>query len=85
MPAMRREVLQALQQSNGWLNRAELMDVTDIPRTPIERELEDLVLVGLADRQKTGDANKTPGSTSCPRKPTDCGRKLPRNVRPPFR
>jgi hypothetical protein len=60
MPAMRREVLQALQQSNRWAKRAELMDVTDIPRAPIERELEDLVLIGLADRQKAGDADNHP-------------------------
>jgi hypothetical protein len=60
MPAMRREVLQALQQSDGWAKRAKLMDVTDIPRAPIERELEDLVLIGLADREKAGDADNDP-------------------------
>ena len=60
MPTMRREVLEALRHHDGWATRADLMAATDIPRTPIERELEDLVLIGLADREKDGTADNSP-------------------------
>lgn len=75
MPTMRREVLEALHSvalaaamaaflaavpTDDWVKRADLMNATDIPRTPLERELEDLVLIGLAEQRKDGTADNSP-------------------------
>jgi hypothetical protein len=57
---MRRQVLEALQRADGWMKKAELMDATDIPEAPLRRELEDLVLIGLVDREKDGKHDNSP-------------------------
>jgi hypothetical protein len=59
MPTMRRKVLEALHNQR-WVSRAAVMETTDIPRTPAERELDDLVLIGLAERRKAGGADNAP-------------------------
>jgi hypothetical protein len=59
MPTMRRKVLDALHNT-GWVTRATVMEATDIPRSPVERELEDLVLIGLAERRKANDNDNAP-------------------------
>jgi hypothetical protein len=59
MPTMRRKVLEALHDKD-WESRAAVMETTDIPRTPAERELDDLVLIGLAERRKAGEADNAP-------------------------
>lgn len=59
MPVMRRKVLDALHDA-GWVKKAAVMDATGIPKTPIDRELEDLVLIGLAERRKAGDHDNSP-------------------------
>jgi hypothetical protein len=59
MPTMRRKVLDALHNA-GWVKKADVMDATGIPKTPTDRELEDLVLIGLAERRKAGDHDNSP-------------------------
>jgi hypothetical protein len=51
MPAARRRVLEALRNSD-WLTTSHVCDRTQIPRTTVERELEDLALIGLIRREK---------------------------------
>lgn len=60
MPAMRRQVLEALEAADGWVKKVALMNATDIPEAPLRRELEDLVLIGLVDRTKDGKHDNSP-------------------------
>ncbi len=53
VPDMRRRVLHALHAQHGQ-RVSDLATATDIPRTSVERCVEDLVLLGLVDRRKDG-------------------------------
>ena len=57
MPAVRSAVIHLLARQEGEeLTRAEIMERTGLPETTIRRVEEDLVVLGLADHRKDGDA-----------------------------
>lgn len=60
MPATRRRLLEALQGRPEPTRTAELADESGLPTKTAARHLEDLALLGLADRSKDGDKTNSP-------------------------
>lgn len=57
VPAVRSAVIHMLSRAEGMsLSYAELEERTGLPSTTVRRVVEDLVVLGLADRRKEGDA-----------------------------
>jgi uncharacterized membrane protein len=52
VPAVRSAVIRLLSRQNDELTRAELQEKTGLPSTTINRVVEDLVVLGLADQHK---------------------------------
>jgi DNA-binding IclR family transcriptional regulator len=51
---MRRRLLDVLHHGDQC-RTSELVTTTGIPKTPVDRTLEDLAMLGLVDRSKTAD------------------------------
>jgi hypothetical protein len=54
VPDMRRRLLDVLHHGDQC-RTSELVTTTGIPKTPVDRTLEDLAMLGLVDRSKTAD------------------------------
>jgi hypothetical protein len=60
MPATRRRLLEELVASDKERGTADLGTATDLPTSTAKRHLEDLALLGLADRRKKGTSEMAP-------------------------